>query len=224
MNVIDELFQGFIVSCQAEENSPLDESLILSGMAAAAVKGGAIGIRANMPRNIRSIKKRTGALVIGIYKKKYKNSSVYITPTFHEAKEVIDAGADMIAIDCTDRERPEENLETLIKKIRSYSDVPILADIATFKEAKNAYNLGVEAVATTLLSYTKKTENESAPDFNLVQELSNEMPIPVFVEGHIRSPEQAFQAIQAGAYAVVVGTAITSISWSTSQYVRAIKN
>lgn len=222
MNILDKFANGLIVSCQAEDNGPLDDPIILSALAKSAEIGGAVGIRANLPRNISKIKKEVNLPVIGIYKKKYDCSSVYITPTFDEAKEVIDSGADMIAIDGTMRERPMESLSVQIKKIRDYSNIPILADIATFEEAQNAYKLGVEAVATTLLSYTKKTRDDPAPDFSLIQDISKKISIPLFVEGNIRSPEQASKAISSGAHTVVVGTAITSISWITNQYVNAI--
>lgn len=224
MGVLKQIRGGIIVSCQAKDNSPLDNSVILAAMARAAEEGSAVGIRANCPRNIIQIKKNVSIPVIGIYKKYYKASKVYITPTFNEAREIIDLGVEIIALDATLHKRPKnESLSSLIEKIRDYSNVLIMGDIATYSEAVNAEKLGLDLIATTLLSYTDETQNQSAPDMELVKRIVSNINIPLIVEGKIHTPDQAADAIKTGAYAVVIGTAITNISWVTSCFVDAIK-
>jgi N-acylglucosamine-6-phosphate 2-epimerase len=225
MDVLNKIRNGLIVSCQAKENSPLDNPKLLAAMAKAAEEGGAVGIRANWPRNIIEIKKNISVPIIGIYKKCFHESQVKITPTFEEAKKIIDLEIEIIALDATLRDRPNnEDLSTLVKKIRDYSNVLIMGDIATYEEAVNADRLGLDIIATTLLSYTEETKNKKAPDMHLIREITENVKIPLIVEGKIYSPWQAAEAIKAGAYAVVVGTAITDISWVTSHYVGAIKS
>ncbi|KLU39463.1 MAG: N-acetylmannosamine-6-phosphate 2-epimerase [Limnochordia bacterium] len=221
--MFEKLAGGIVVSCQAKAGTALDDPYILSQLAKAAEDGGAVGIRASLPRNIRAIKSKVSIPVIGIYKQEYPDSPVYITPTFKEAKEVIDAGADIIAIDATLRKRPNgQDLAELVQQIRSYKDIPIMADISTFEEAKAASELGFDLVATTLLGYTEETRDRSAPDMELVQRIASEISTPLIVEGRIKSPEIAALAIASGAFAVVVGTAITDITWVTEQYVEQI--
>lgn len=218
--MIEKLAQGIVVSCQSKPGGPLDNAHILSQLARAAELGGAVGIRANLPHNIKAIKSAVSVPVIGIYKQEYTGSLVYITPTFKEAKMTIDAGADIIAIDATLRTRPEgQGLPDLIQQIRNYSNVPIMADIATLEEALAACELGVDLIATTLLGYTEDTQGFRAPDMELIQGLASKVEIPVIVEGGVKSPEVARMALKHGAFAVVVGTAITDISWVTEQYV-----
>ncbi len=221
--MIEKLARGIIVSCQSKPGGPLDDACILSQLARAAELGGAVGIRANLPHNIKAIKSAVNVPVIGIYKQEYPGSSVYITPTITEAKMTIDAGADIIAIDGTLRKRPKgQELPELIQQIRNYKKIPIMADIATFEEAMKVCELGVDLIATTLLGYTEETKSLQAPDMELIQALSARLSTPVIVEGRVQSPEVARAALNHGAFAVVVGTAITDITWVTEQYVKSM--
>jgi N-acylglucosamine-6-phosphate 2-epimerase len=221
--VLEKLAGGIIVSCQANPGSPLDDPSILAQLAKAAEAGGAVGIRANLPRNIRAVKSKVQVPVIGLYKQDYPDSPVYITPTFREAKEVIEAGADILAIDATLRKRPNgETLAELVERIRSCSPIPLMADIATFAEAKAASELGFDLIATTLVGYTEETRGVQAPDMELIRRISREISTPLIVEGRVHSPETAALAVENGAFAVVVGTAITDITWVTARYAERI--
>lgn len=216
---IARMLGGLIVSCQADQGSPLDAPEILAGMAAAAEHGGASGIRANLPRNIAAIRARVTVPVIGIFKKTRIGYDVYITPTFEEARAVAEAGADVIAVDATARPRPDgETLERLIGRIHRELRLPVMADIATLEEAERAAELGADLVATTLCGYTDETIDWDVPNRQLIESIARHVPIPLVAEGRVHTPQMARQVQAWGAQAVVVGTAITDIAWVTRQY------
>lgn len=222
--IVRSLAGGLVVSCQAKEKGPLDHPMILSAFAEEAEQAGAVGIRANCPRNIEAIKKAVGVPVIGILKKEYRDSDVYITPTFEEVRAIVNAGADLIAMDATNRPRPGDlTLQELLHLTREYTDIPLMADIATFEEAKLANDLGFDIIATTLMGYTAETADWVVPNRPLVRDMVESFPRPIIVEGRIHSPQQATEMLHLGAHAVVVGTAITNPFWITSQFVRAIQ-
>lgn len=222
-DVLARLLGGLIVSCQADQGTPLDEPNVLAAMAQAAERGGASGIRANLPRNIAAIRTRVTVPIIGIYKKRWVGYDVYITPTFDEARAVAEAGADVIAIDATARPRPRgESVEGLIARIHDELHLPVMADIATFEEARRAAGWGADVVATTLCGYTEETGGWEVPNRQLIEQIAGSVPVPLVVEGRVHSPEMARQALAWGARAVVVGTAITDITWLTRQYQQAM--
>lgn len=210
-NVIELIEKGLIVSCQALEEEPLHSSFIMSKMAFAAKQGGATGIRANSYEDIVEIKKAVDLPVIGIVKRVYEDSDIYITPTIEEIDELVNAGADIIALDATDRTRPNgKSLETFIKEIRQkYHDLILMADISTYEEGIRAFELGFDIVSTTLSGYTPYSKKLDNPDFELLEKLIKAVSVPVIAEGRIWTPEDAKKALQMGAHAVVVGTAIT---------------
>ncbi|UVI31505.1 N-acetylmannosamine-6-phosphate 2-epimerase [Paenibacillus spongiae] len=210
-DVIARLKNGFIVSCQALENEPLHGASIMAAMARAAEEGGAAGIRANSPADISAIKDKCSLPVIGLYKKHYPDSDVYITPTIREVSDVVSAGADMVAIDSTFMSRPRnEKLEQLIAEIRkSFPQTLIMADISTFEEGVMAMELGADVVSTTMSGYTPHSPQIATPDYELVGKLAALARVPVFAEGRIWSLEECLRCYQMGAHAVVVGTAIT---------------
>ena len=225
MDVLEKIKNGLIVSCQARVGGPLDDPLVLAAMAKAAEEGGAVGIRANWPQNIGAIKERVNIPIIGIYKEEYPDSDVYITPTYQEARQLIELGVEIIALDATMRERPcGQSLQQLLSAMRSKSDVLIMGDISTYQEAVNADKLGFDLVATTLLGYTEETKGDKVPDMELVHQISANIKVPLIVEGRIHTLNQAAAALSAGAHAVVIGTAITDISWVTSYYLKAMHN
>ncbi|MCL6443190.1 MAG: N-acetylmannosamine-6-phosphate 2-epimerase [Alicyclobacillus sp.] len=204
----ERLRRGLIVSCQAMENEPFHGPELMARMALAAKMAGAHGIRANGSRDIRAIRKIVDLPIIGLYKKTYPGYEPFITPTFTEAREVAEAGADMIAIDATDRTHPREQVPELIRRIHMELNLPVLADISTTAEARAAAAAGADMVATTLRGYTTQTKGMVVdPDF--LREVVRAVPCPVLAEGRIQTPRQARQAIDAGAFAVVVGSAIT---------------
>lgn len=224
MSILKKIEGGLIVSCQALENEPLHGSEMMAAMAKAVVEGGAVGIRANGPEDIRAIKKVVDVPVIGIYKKMEYDSDVYITPTFIEAKAVFEAGADIIAIDATSRPRPDGiSLEDYVKRIKDELGVLIMADVSTLDEGIAAREAGCDLVGTTLSGYTDYTRSLEGPDFELLKDLVEKLNVPVILEGRVNSPEDVIKGLKLGAFAVVVGTAITRPQIVTSRYVDAIK-
>ena len=224
MNKIIENWRGgLIVSCQASAGSPLDKPEIIAALAETAEQNGAVGVRIDTPDHVRTVKKRVKIPVLGIYKIVSDNSEVYITPDFAAADMVNQAGADVIAIDSTTRERSNgETLETVVSQIRSRLKQPLMADVARFEEGiRAAETLGFDIVSTTLSGYTKETRHLSKPDFKLVEKLARRLSVPVICEGRLRSPKDVRRAFDCGAFAVVVGGAITGIDGLVRQFVKS---
>lgn len=219
------LAKGCIVSCQALEQEPLHSPSIMAAMARAAQEGGAVGIRANSPEHIRAIKEACDLPIIGLYKREHPNSEVYITPTLEDASSVIHAGADIVALDATNRIRPDYmKLEELIAAIReTHPSTPILADISTFEEGVLAMDLGVDLVSTTLSGYTPYSPQQKEPDIELVGRLAELRRTPVLAEGRIWTPDECRMCFAKGAFAVVIGSAITRPQLITRRFVDAIK-
>lgn len=213
-----------IVSCQALEDEPLHSSFIMGRMAMAAKEGGAVAIRAQGIEDILEIKKETNLPVIGIIKKCYDDSAIYITPTKEEVDKLLKTKCEMIALDATKRVRPNgESLKDLIEYIKS-NGVLVMADISTYEEALNAEALGVDCVSTTLSGYTDYSTQGDGPDLELIKRLSKDLKIPVIGEGKINTPEELRQAFQCGAHSCVVGGAITRPQLITKRFVSAINN
>jgi N-acylglucosamine-6-phosphate 2-epimerase len=222
--LISKLKQGLIVSCQALEEEPLFGAQHMVSMALAAEEGGAVAIRANTPKDIAAIKKKCSLPVIGLYKKQYPESDVYITPTIQEVKEVLEAGADFVAIDSTRQTRPKGmTLQQFVDQIRNtFPTSAIVADISTFEEGVAAMDMGLEVISTTMSGYTPYSKQQEKPDIDLVSRLTALHRTPVLAEGRIWSPEQCIACFNAGAHAVVVGTAITRPQEITRRFVNAI--
>lgn len=223
--ILKQLKGGLIVSCQALENEPLHSSYIMGRMALAAKEGGAVGIRANTAQDIMEIKKTVELPVIGIVKRDYPGSSVYITPTMKEVDELCSGGVEIIATDATFQERPDGiNIKQFIKSIKEkYPKVLIMADVSTYEEGVAAEETGFDIVATTLSGYTSYTEPKDGPDFELLERLAGQLKIPLIVEGRINTPDDAYKAIQLGAWAVVVGGAITRPQQITKKFTNKLK-
>ncbi|MFR5266617.1 N-acetylmannosamine-6-phosphate 2-epimerase [Clostridium sp.] len=214
---------GLIVSCQALEDEPLFSSFIMGRMALAAKEGGAKAIRAQGINDIKEIKKVTNMPIIGLIKKLYSDSDIYITATMKEVKELVHSKCcEMIALDLTHRKRPNgENVKDLIKYIHD-NNILVMADISTYEEGIDAERLGVDCVSTTLSGYTSYSRKEKGPDLDLVKRLSNDLKIPVIAEGRIHSPEDLKRAYKCGAYSAVVGGAITRPKEITERFVEEI--
>jgi putative N-acetylmannosamine-6-phosphate epimerase len=196
---------------------------MMARMAVAAQEGGAVGIRANTPQDIAEIKKRVSLPVIGIFKDEMQGFDVYITPTVDHVKHIFEAGADLIALDCTKRARPQ-SLEEIFNYIKEKLHIPIVADISTIEEAIEIVKLKPDFISTTLSGYTEYSKNRPAPDIDLVREIHERISsIPLIAEGNYTSPDQVVDALIAGAYAVVVGGAITRPQQSTKRFVNAVK-
>lgn len=214
-----------IVSCQALPEEPLHSPFIMGKMAYSAMKGGAKGIRANSIEDIREIKKTVDLPIIGIIKSIYEGSDVFITPTLKEIDLLYREGVDIIAIDATNRVRPDGKIiSEVFPAIREkYSDQLFMADCSTYEEAKEAYELGFDCLGTTLSGYTDYTQGTSLPDIELIERLVKDFPIPIIAEGGIWTPEQLKRVFELGAYSAVVGTAITRPMDITKRFVEAIK-
>jgi N-acylglucosamine-6-phosphate 2-epimerase len=219
---LDHIKHKLIVSCQAYPGDPLFGADMMARMSAAAKEGGAAAIRANGRDDITAIKKAVDLPVIGIVKRDYDDSCVYITPSVKEVDELLATGVDVIALDATQRKRPEGvTLEELTDYIRKRSGCLIMGDISTEAEGKAAMEAGCDFISTTLSGYTPYSRQSPEVDFDLVNELAEEFT--VIAEGKIQTPEQAAEAFKYGAHAVVVGTAITRPEVISSRFAAKIK-
>ncbi|MDE1219819.1 N-acetylmannosamine-6-phosphate 2-epimerase [Vibrio aestuarianus] len=217
---------GLIVSCQALPDEPLHSSFIMSRLALAASQGGAVGIRANTPEDIEAIKETVDLPIVGIVKRDYQDSNVYITPTKKEIMELLNSNPDMIAMDATFEKRPNgESLASIMEYMKTYHpNVQTMADIATREQAIEAEKLGFDCVSTTLRGYTQETQGLRNDDnnFEFVRQLVELLSIPVIAEGNIDTPEKAAKCLQYGCHAVVVGGAITRPKQITDKFVKAM--
>lgn len=222
--IFNQIKGKLIVSCQALEDKPLYSSFIMGKMALAATQAGAGGIRANTISDIKEIKKNTNLPIIGIIKRNYGNCNVYITPTIKEVDELVEEGVDIIAIDSTRRQRPDNvELECFVKNIKEkYPNQIVMGDISNVDEAVYSEKIGVDIVGTTLCGYTDYTKGDNP--LNTLQEVLKAVKIPVIAEGNLDTPEKAKKSIQMGALAVVVGGAITRPKQIAEKFIKAIES
>ncbi len=212
-----------IVSCQATPQEALFGSDIMAKMAISAVRGGAKGIRANTPVDVKAIRQAVDVPLIGLYKVVFPGTPVIITATIAHALAIADAGADVIAIDATFRLHPEDEVPELIRKIHEQTDCLVMADISSFEEAEAAMISGADVVSTTLSGYTDYTPKLDGPDLDLVREIASKLALPVFAEGRYHYPHEIVTAFENGATAVIVGGAVTRPKEITERFVRAIR-
>jgi len=226
MNVIDKIKGGLIVSCQALEDEPLYSPFIMARMAKAAELGGAVGIRANSAIDIQEIKKLVPLPVIGIIKIEYPGSPVYITPTMKEVETLVGCGCEIIAMDATNRQRPDgQTLKEFFTVVREkYPTQVFMADCATYQEGLDAAAMGFDLIATTLNGYTEESKNDITPNYDLISALVKNSSKPVIAEGNIRTPQQLKIAKSYGIHAAVVGSAITRPELITRRFVEAMND
>lgn len=202
-----------IVSCQALPHEPLHSSYIMGRMAAAAQEGGAYGIRANSVEDISEIQKTVDLPVIGIIKRDYPDSPIYITATMREIDELMKVSPEIIAVDATQRPRPNGlTLEQFFRQIKEkYPDQLLMADCSTIDEALYADQLGFDFIGTTLVGYTDESKNMKIEedDFFIIREILAKVSHNVIAEGNINTPEKAKRVIDLGCFSVVVGSIIT---------------
>ena len=215
-----------IVSCQALPQEPLHSSFIMGRMARAAKEGGAAGIRANTKEDIKEIQEVTGLPVIGIVKRDYPDSAVYITPTMKEIEELMEVKPEIIAIDATGALRPGNvTLADFFHQIKEkYPEQKLMADCSTIEEAFFADELGFDFIGTTMVGYTPQSRGMKieANDFEILRTILKKVKHPVIAEGNVNSPEKAKRVIELGSYAVVVGSSITRPQLITKGYAEAV--
>ncbi len=221
--MLDKVKGKLIVSCQALPDEPLHSSFIMGRMALAAKEGGASGIRAQSKEDIIEIRKVVDLPVIGIVKRNYDDSEIYITPTKKEVEELLETGCEMIALDATMRTRPNnEKLEDLVKQIHA-AGVLAMADCSTYEECVMAQDIGFDCVSTTLCGYTSYSVDVEGPNFDLLKKLVDTMRVPVLAEGKINTPEDLKAVLDLGCYCAVVGGAITRPQNITKTFMKVVK-
>ena len=222
MNLLDRLRGGLIVSVQARSGSALDDPYVLAAMAKAAEENGAAGVRIQGVRNLEAVRKRVSIPVIGIVKREYEGYEPYITPTEREVREILACGAEIVALDATGRPRPGgEQLAELIQVINGAGAIA-MADCATEGDAVAAAAMGAPIVATTLCGYTKETDGAALPALQMVAAMRS-LDAFVICEGGIHAPRAGREALEAGADAIVVGTAITNTEWLVRRFADALR-
>ena len=204
------LRRGLVVSCQGPPGTLLDDPRVMAAMAAAAETAGAVGIRAQGVADIRAIRQVTTLPIIGLLKRDIEGRR-WITPTVADAIATAAAGADMVAVDLTAGPRPDGRTPAaFLRDLLEAVEVPILADVSTLAEGIAAASGGAGAVLSTMSGYTPWSRQLEGPDLVLVSELVAAVEVPVIAEGRFRTPDQVRDALERGAHAVVVGTAITN--------------
>ncbi|MDO5338395.1 MAG: N-acetylmannosamine-6-phosphate 2-epimerase [Eubacteriales bacterium] len=226
--IFEQIKGKVIVSCQAVPGEPLyvEEKSIMYLMARAAKRAGSPAIRTSSIRDVVAIKEETGLPVIGLVKVQYEGFESYITPTMKEVDDLVAAGSDIIALDCTNQKRGDgKSISEFITEVRTkYPDAILMADISTYEEGINAWKLGMDLVGTTMSGYTSYSPKLPGPDYELVKRLAASVDIPVIGEGRVHSPEQAVEMLDAGAFAVVVGGAITRPLEIAARFIKAVEN
>lgn len=221
-----QLQGGLIVSVQAPEGSPMRDPEVIAAMAQASLANGAVGVRLESPEHIGAVRRRCpDALIVGLWKRTSSDSPVYITPGWHEITAVWGAGADVVALDATERPRPGgAQLQELIRRAREELGAPLMADVASVAQGLQAAEWGCDWVGTTLFGYTETTRHLRPPAWELLDPLRQELPaeVTLICEGGIASAEAARRALTSGADAVVVGTAITGVDLQVAAYRKAM--
>lgn len=221
-DLLESLKNGLIVSCQTLEDEPIYTEDMVVKLAEAALWGGAVAIRANTPKQIKQIKEVVDLPIIGLYKIVSDESNVFITPTIQACKEVWEAGAEIIALDCTSQISHDGNkawdLLPILKK--EIPEAIIFADISNYEEAKYAIENGADIIAPTLYGYTSETIHIEEPDYREFARICNDFSTKAYVmmEGHIYTPEDAIKALYLGAHSVIVGSAITRPHFTTKRF------
>jgi N-acylglucosamine-6-phosphate 2-epimerase len=218
---IEQLRRRLIVSCQPR--APMDSPAYIGDLAAVMVESGAAGIRANGPAHVSAIRSRTDCPLIGINKQRSDDFQIYITPTRDAAREVVDGGADIVALDGADAPRPDgSDIAGLIEYVHSLGAL-VMADISTLEEGLAAAAAGADLIGTTLSGYTPYSRKLEGPDLDLVEALASKLDVPVVAEGRYNAPELVSAAFDMGAFSVVVGRAITEPRFIVAPFLQAAK-
>lgn len=223
---LERLRGHLIVSCQALPEEPLHSSFIMGRMALAAMQGGASGIRANTKEDIAEIRRNVDLPIIGIVKRDYEDSQVYITPTMKEIDELMEVKPEIIAVQAGIELRPEgKTLDEFYREIREkYPNQPLMADCSTIEEALHADELGFDFIGTTMVGYTEQSRGDriEANDFEIIRTILEKVTHPVIAEENINTPEKAKRVIELGCFSVVVGSIITRPQVITKTFTDAL--
>lgn len=222
--VLDQIKGKVVVSCQALPEEPLHSSYIMSRMAVAAKQGGAAGIRAQSVEDINAIMEVCDLPMIGIIKRNYPDSDVYITASMKEIEELLTTKCQIIALDATDRPRPNaEKTEDLVARIHEAGRLA-MADCSTYEECAKAQEIGFDIISTTLCGYTPYSKKVDGPNFELLKKCVDTLTVPVIAEGKINTPEDLRRVYEeCGVFSAVVGGAITRPQQITARFVGALK-
>lgn len=224
---VENLKGKLIVSCQALPHEPLHSSFIMGRMALAAKEGGAMGIRANTKEDIKEIQSQVDLPIIGIVKRDYEDSEVYITPTMKEIEELMEVKPEIIAIDATTAKRPGgKSLDEFFREVKErYPEQLFMADCSTVEEALHADALGFDFIGTTMVGYTPQSKGDRIEenDFEILRTIVAEVKHKVIAEGNINTPQKARRVLELGAYSVVVGSIITRPQLITKSFVEEME-
>ena len=224
---VENLKGKLIVSCQALPHEPLHSSFIMGRMALAAKEGGAKGIRANTKEDIKEIQSQVDLPIIGIVKRDYDDSKIYITPTMKEIDELMEVKPEIIAMDATISTRPgNKTLDKFFHEVKEkYPDQLFMADCSTVEEALHADELGFDFIGTTMVGYTKQSKDLKIDenDFEILRTILSKVKHPVIAEGNINTPAKLKRVLELGAFCAVVGSAITRPQLITKSFANAIK-
>nr|WP_041765344.1 N-acetylmannosamine-6-phosphate 2-epimerase [[Leptolyngbya] sp. PCC 7376] len=222
--MLDSFAGKLIISCQAPADSPLHQPEMIAAIAQACVNQGAVAVRIDSPAHIKAVRKVLPEIpIIGLWKRMYTGSDVYITPQLSDAVAVVEAGADIVAIDATARPRyGGENLAEIITGIQKQTGKLVMADLDAYDNAVLAAKAGADILGTTLYGYTGETKNLTPPGFELLEKLAQNFDLPIICEGGIGSPEMLKKAFAVGADSVVVGTAITGVDLLAQRFLQAL--
>lgn len=231
-SVLARIKGGLIVSCQASKGEPLAKPEHILALSLTVLNGGACALRLEGVENIRAVRARTDVPIVGITKteglsEEERLNKAYITASYDEAARVLEAGADIVALDATGRPREDGlSLAQTVARLHDEFDAAVWADTATFGEAEAAVASGVDMVSTTLYGYTRETyrQHGEGPDYSFLERCVNKLDVPVIMEGRVWHHDQASRAIACGAHAVVVGSAITRPHLITRGFVDALKS
>jgi N-acylglucosamine-6-phosphate 2-epimerase len=221
-DILTSLKNGLIVSCQVKKDDPQYIDGIIPALAKGAIWGGAVGLRINEPQNIKDVRAITDLPIIGLWKIHREDTDVFMTPNMDAVKAVIDAGADIVAIDGTDRLIDGEKAFDIIQKIKNlYPDVLIFADVRDDEDAVLALEKGADIVAPTFYRFGKNAKSTDLPDWEMFARMCSLCKDKglVFMEGKVWTPDDCIRALHYGAHAVVVGTVLTREHITTRRFV-----